>query len=247
MRWEKTTRPFLRTSEFLLAGGPHHPRQRPRRPQEETLLMLDVYRDFAENVLAMPVLTGPQDRQGKVRRRARHLFHGGDDAGRQGLAGRHHATTSAPTSAEAYDIQFLSKEGKLEYAHETSWGTSTAADRRHHHDPRRRARPEAAAARGAHPGGHPPHRHAQGRRAGDAPSALKAELEAAGLRVELDDRDTYSAGWKFNEWEMKGVPVRLELGPRDIENGVAMSMRRDTLEKKPLAAGRHRRYRQGAA
>ena len=64
--------------------------------------------------------------------------------------------------------------------------------------------------------------------------ALKAELEAAGLRVELDDRDTYSAGWKFNEWEMKGVPVRLELGPRDIENGVAMSMRRDTLEKKPL-------------
>ena len=64
--------------------------------------------------------------------------------------------------------------------------------------------------------------------------ALKAELEAAGLRVELDDRDTSSAGWKFNEWEMKGVPVRLELGPRDIENGVAMSMRRDTLEKKPL-------------
>ena len=72
---------------------------------------------------------------------------------------------------------------------------------------------KSAAARGAHSGGHPAHRRSTRKACWSAPDALKAELEEAGLRVELDDRDTYSAGWKFNEWEMKGVPVRLELGP----------------------------------
>ena len=135
--------------------------------------------------------------------------------------------------SEAYGIQFLSKEGKLEYAHETSWGTSTrliGAIVMTHGDERGLKLPPRVAPIQVVILPIAMHKEGVLERA----RALKAELEAAGVRVELDDRDTYSAGWKFNEWEMKGVPVRLELGPRDIENGVAMSMRRDTLEKKPL-------------
>ena len=132
--------------------------------------------------------------------------------------------------SEAYGIQFLSKEGKLEYAHETSWGTSTrliGAIVMTHGDERGLKLPPRVAPIQVVILPIAMHKEGVLERA----RALKAELEAAGLRVELDDRDTYSAGWKFNEWEMKGVPVRLEVGPRDIENGQCVLVRRDTREK----------------
>ena len=135
--------------------------------------------------------------------------------------------------SEAYGIQFLSKEGKLEYAHETSWGTSTrliGAIVMTHGDERGLKLPPRVAPIQVVILPIAMHKEGVLERA----RALKAELEAAGLRVELDDRDTYSAGWKFNEWEMKGVPARVEVGPRDIENGVVTVCRRDTLEKVQL-------------
>ena len=231
MRWEKTTRPFLRTSEFWWQEG-HTIHATPEEAQEETLLMLDVYRDFAENVLALPVLTGRKtDKEKFAGARATYSMEAMMQDGKALQAGTTH--NFGTNFAEAYGIQFLSKEGKLEYAHETSWGTSTrliGAIVMTHGDERGLKMPPRVAPIQVVILPIAMHKEGVLERA----RALKAELEAAGLRVELDDRDTYSAGWKFNEWEMKGVPVRLELGPRDIENGVAMSMRRDTLEKKPL-------------
>ena len=187
---------------------------------------------LAENVLALPVLTGRKtDKEKFAGARATYSMEAMMQDGKALQAGTTH--NFGTNFSEAYGIQFLSKEGKLEYAHETSWGTSTrliGAIVMTHGDERGLKLPPRVA---PIPGGHSPHRHAQGRRARARPRP-QGRVGGRRLRVELDDRDTYSAGWKFNEWEMKGVPVRLELGPRDIENGVAMSMRRDTLEKKPL-------------
>ena len=115
---------------------------------------------------------------------------------------------------------------------ETSWGTIHPSHRRHHHDPRRRPRPDAAAPMVA------PYQAVILPIAAHKPGVLDEADESAApqlkppvLRVKLDDRDNVHAGWKFNEWEMKGVPVRIEVGPRDIENGVITVCRRDTLEK----------------
>ena len=142
--------------------------------------------------------------------------------------------------AEAYGIQFLSKDGKLEYAQETSWGVSTrligAIIMTHGDDRGLKLPPRVAPIQVVIL---PIAQHKEG--VLDRARALKAELEKAGLRVELDDRDTYSAGWKFNEWEMKGVPVRLELGPRDIENGVATVHAPGHPGKGHPGSGRHRR------
>ena len=232
MRWEKTTRPFLRTSEFWWQEG-HTIHATAEEAQEETLQMLEVYRDFAENELALPVLTGRKtDKEKFAGARATYSMEAMMQDGKALQAGTTH--NFGTNFSEAYGIQFLSKEGKLEYAHETSWGTSTrliGAIVMTHGDERGLKLPPRVAPIQVVILPIAMHKEGVLERA----RALKAELEAAGLRVELDDRDTYSAGWKFNEWEMKGVPVRLELGPRDMENGVAMSMRRDTLEKKPLS------------
>ena len=132
--------------------------------------------------------------------------------------------------AEAYDIQYQSKEGKLEYVHETSWGVSTrligAIIMTHGDERGLRLPPKIAPIQAvilpiaAHKGG-----------VMEACEKLFTDLKAAGFRVKLDDRDTVSPGFKFNDWELKGVPVRLEVGPRDLENGVVTVFRRDTLEK----------------
>ena len=231
MRWEKTTRPFLRTSEFWWQEG-HTVHATPEEAQEETLLMLEVYREFAENALALPVIVGQKtDKEKFAGARATYSMEAMMQDGKALQAGTSH--NFGTNFSEPFGIQFLSKDGKLEYAHETSWGASTRligaivmthGDERGLKLPPRVAPIQVVIL--------PIAQHKEG--VLDRARALKEELERAGLRVELDDRDTYSAGWKFNEWEMKGVPVRLEIGPRDIENGVAMSMRRDTFEKREL-------------
>ena len=231
MRWEKTTRPFLRTSEFWWQEG-HTIHETPEEAQEETLKMLDVYREFAENVLALPVFVGQKSEKEKFAgARATYSMEAMMQDGKALQAGTTH--NFGTNFSEAYNIQFLSKDGKLEYPHETSWGTSTrmigALVMTHGDERGLKLPPKVAPIQVVIL---PIAQHKEG--VLDRARALADELRAAGLRVELDDRDTYSAGWKFNEWEMKGVPVRLELGPRDIENGVTMSMRRDTFEKTQL-------------
>ncbi len=231
LRWEKSTRPFQRTSEFLWQEG-HTIHETAEEAQEETLQMLEIYRECAENVLALPTFVGQKsDKEKFAGARATYSMEAMMQDGKALQAGTTH--NFGTNFAEAFQIQFLSREGKLEYVHETSWGVSTrligAIVMTHGDERGLRLPPRVAPIQVVIL---PIAQHKEG--VLDRARALAAELKAAGIRVELDDRATYSAGWKFNEWEMKGVPVRLELGPRDIENGVATFMRRDTLEKGTL-------------
>lgn len=231
VRWEKTTRPFLRSREFLWQEG-HTIHATAEEAQEETLQMLEIYRDFAENVLAIPVLVGRKSELEKFAgARATYSMEAMMHDGKALQAGTSH--NFGDNFARAFDIQFLDKDGKQKYVEETSWGVSTrliGAIIMVHGDDRGLVLPPRVAPIQAVVLPIAAHKPGVAEKAQEVANALKA----AGLRVFLDDRDTYSAGWKFNEWEMKGVPARVEVGPRDIENGVVTVCRRDTLEKVQL-------------
>ncbi len=231
MRWEKSTRPFLRTSEFLWQEG-HTVHATAEEAQDETLTMLDVYREFAENVLCVPVIVGQKsDKEKFAGARATYSMEAMMQDGKALQAGTSH--NFGTNFAEAFNIQYLSKDGKLEYVHETSWGTSTrmigAIIMTHGDERGLKLPPKVAPIQAVIL---PIAQHKEG--VLDKANELFQTLKKAGIRAELDDRDTVSAGWKFNEWELKGVPVRLELGPRDIESGVVTCVRRDTFEKTQL-------------
>ena len=231
MRWEKATRPFLRTSEFLWQEG-HTIHATPEEAQEETLAMLEIYRETAENVMALPVYVGQKSEKEKFAgARATYSMEAMMQDGKALQAGTTH--NFGTNFAEAYDIQYQNKEGKLTYVHETSWGVSTrligAIIMTHGDERGLRLPPRLAPIQvvvlpiAAHKPG-----------VTEACEKLTQELKGAGFRVKLDDRDTVSAGFKFNDWELKGVPVRLEIGPRDLENGVVTAFRRDLCEKTTL-------------
>ena len=231
MRWEKSTRPFLRTSEFLWQEG-HTIHATAEEAQEETLTMLEVYREFAENVLNIPVFAGQKsDKEKFAGAQATYSMEAMMQDGKALQAGTTH--NFGTNFSEAFDIQYLSKEGELTYVHETSWGTSTrmigAIIMTHGDERGLKLPPKVAPIQAVIL---PIAAHKEG--VLDKARELAEALKSAGIRVELDDRDTVSAGWKFNEWELKGVPVRLELGPRDIEAGIVTAMRRDTFEKSQL-------------
>ena len=233
MRWEKTTRPFLRTSEFLWQEG-HTVHATEEEAMEETLRMLEVYREFAENVLAIPVFVGRKTEKEKF---AGAVATFGMEAmmldGKSLQAGTSHYL--GQNFAKAFNIKFLDKDGTQKYGYTTSWGTSTrmiGAIIMAHGDERGLVLPPKVAPIevviipvAAHKGG-----------VMEKVKEIEAALLGAGVRVKVDDREA-SPGWKFNEWEMKGVPVRLEIGPRDIENSKMAYMRRDTLEKGVLDLG----------
>ena len=227
VRWEKTTRPFLRTSEFLWQEG-HTVHETPEEAQEETLKMLEVYRDFAENVLAIPVLVGRKSEKEKFAgAQATYGMEAMMLDGKSLQAGTSHYF--GDNFSRPFNIKFSSREGDLKYVYQTSWGTSTrmiGALIMAHGDNRGLALPPKVAPIqaiiipiAAHKGG-----------VNEKAEEIKAALENAGVRVEVDYRDQ-STGWKFNEWEMKGVPLRIEVGPRDIENGVVTVARRDDFSK----------------
>ena len=232
MRWEKTTRPFLRTSEFLWQEG-HTLHATPEEAQEETLKMLHVYEEFAKNVLAMPVLIGQKSEKEKFAgAQATYSMEAMMHDGKSLQAGTTHYFGT--NFSEAFDIKFLDKDGTHKNPYQTSWGTSTrmiGAIIMTHGDQRGLCLPPYVAPVqavvipiAAHKGG-----------VMEKAEEIYDKLKAAGIRVKLDDSDN-SPGWKFNEYEMKGVPVRIEIGPRDIENGVVTYARRDkTGEKFTLA------------
>ena len=230
MRWEKTTRPFLRTSEFLWQEG-HTVHATEEEAMEETMKMLSVYEEFAKTCLSMPVLTGRKTEKEKFAGAVatfgmEAMMHDG-----KGLqAGTSHYL--GQNFSKAFEIKFLDKDGVQKYAYTTSWGVSTrliGALIMTHGDQRGLVMPPVVA----------PVQAVivpiAAKKEGvlEACTALKERLQKAGVRVVLDDTDN-SPGWKFNEWEMKGVPVRIELGPRDIEAGKMTVCRRDTLEKGEL-------------
>ena len=199
--------------------------------QEETMRMINIYRDFAENVLAMPVIVGQKsDKERFAGAVATYSMEAMMQDGQALQAGTSH--NLGQHFAKVFDIKFLDKDGVQKYVHQTSWGVSTRligglimvhSDDRGLVLPPRVAPIEAVVL--------PIAMHKEG--VVEGAQKIVDELKAAGVRTEFDTRDQ-SAGWKFNEWEMKGVPVRLEVGPRDLEAGQVTIVRRDTLEKSTL-------------
>ncbi len=233
MRWEKTTRPFLRTSEFLWQEG-HTVHTTAEEAETETQTMLSVYKEFAENALAIPVLTGRKTEKEKF---AGAVATYGMEAmmldGKSLQAGTSHYL--GQNFAKSFNMKFLDKDGELKYGYSSSWGVSTrliGALIMAHGDQRGLVIPPVVAP--IQVVIVPIAMHKEG--VLEKVKEVKEIFENANIRVELDDRDA-SPGWKFNEWEMKGVPLRIEIGPRDIENGKMIAMRRDTLEKQELALG----------
>ena len=234
IRWEKTTRPFLRSREFWWQEG-HTIHETAEEAKAETEQQLNCYADFFEKVLAIPVVRG--------RKTDKEKFAGAEATYTVECLMKDHKALQGATShyfgdkfSRAYDVTFTGRDNKLAYPFQTSWGSTTrmiGAVIMAHGDnsglvlPPRIAPIQAVVV--------PVAMHKPG--VLDKAQALLAELKAAGLRATLDDSDN-SLGWKCAQYEMKGVPVRLELGPKDIENGVCMAVRRDSGEKIALPLDR---------
>ncbi len=234
VRWEMRTRLFLRTAEFLWQEG-HTAHSTMQEAVEETMRMVHVYADFAENFMAMPVIIG--------RKSENERFAGALDTyciealmqdGKALQAGTSHFL--GQNFAKAFDVQFTSKEGKLEYVWATSWGVSTrlmgALVMAHSDDHGLVLPPKLAPIQVVIVPIYKGLDQLPGLNA--VAEKIKKDLEDKGVSVKYDNRDTQKPGWKFAEYELKGVPVRLALGPRDLENGTIELARRDTLEKKIL-------------
>ncbi len=226
VRWEKTTRPFLRTMEFFWQEG-HTMHETAEDAMAETERMLNVYADFCEQSLAIPVIKGRKtDKEKFAGAEATYTIEAMMHDGKALQSGTSHYFGDG--FARAFDIQFTDRENKLQYPHQTSWGMSTriiGAIIMTHGDDNGLVLPPAVAPVqvvilpiAAHKPG-----------VKEAAAALRDRI-AGVARVKLDDSEQ-SAGWKFAEYEMKGVPLRLELGPRDIENGTCVLVRRDNREK----------------
>jgi prolyl-tRNA synthetase len=227
VRWEKTTRPFLRSREFLWQEG-HTAHATAEDSVEETERMLGVYADHCIEALNIPVIKGKKTESDKFAGALstyciEALMHDGKAL----QAGTSH--NFGDKFARAFDITYTSKENKLEYVHQTSWGMTTrliGAIIMSHGDDSGLVLPPAVAP--VQVVIIPVAQHKEG--VLDKANELKAQLLGAGWRVKVDDSDN-SAGWKFSEYEMKGVPLRLEIGPKDIEQNQCVIVRRDTREK----------------
>ncbi len=230
MRWEKTTRPFLRTSEFLWQEG-HTIHATREESVKETLDMLQLYHDFARDVLAMPTFIGQKSEKEKFAgAEATYGMEAMMLDGKSLQAGTTHHF--GQKFSKAYDIQFLDKDSTHKYVWQSSWGVSTrliGAIIMAHGDQRGLVLPPKVAPIQAVV--IPVAAHKAG--VIEKSTEIAESLKQQGVRVELDVRDQ-SPGWKFNEWEMKGVPVRIEVGPRDIEQGAVTYARCDTCEKSTM-------------
>lgn len=232
VRWEMRTRLFLRTAEFLWQEG-HTAHATKQEAIDETVQMINVYAEFAEKFMAMPVIKGHKTENER--------FAGALDTytieammqdGKALQSGTSHFL--GQNFAKAFDVKFTSKEGNLEHVWASSWGVSTrliGALIMAHSDDNGLVLPPKLA----------PHQvvivpiykgNDQYDLMREAGNKLKAELKNAGISVLFDDRDTHKPGWKFAEYELKGFPIRMALGTRDLENGTIELARRDTLEKK---------------
>jgi prolyl-tRNA synthetase len=229
MRWEKRTRPFLRTAEFLWQEG-HTAHATEQEAAEEVARMLEVYREVAEDICAVPVYKGEKSSSERFAG-ANHTY------SIEALMPDGRALQSATSHelgqnfARAYDIKYLGEDQSEQYCWTTSWGMSwrmlgglimTHGDDRGLRIPPKMAPTEVVIV---------PILRGDSTALLERTRALYAECKAAGLRVKLDDRPGQSPGYKFNEWDMRGVPIRLEIGNRDLEAGVVTLVRRDKAVK----------------
>ena len=226
VRWEKTTRPFLRSVEFLWQEG-HTVHETAEDAIEETQRMLNVYADFCEDYLAIPVIKGQKtDKEKFAGAEQTYTIESMMHDGKALQAGTSHYFGDG--FAKAFDIQFTDRNNKLQYVHETSWGVSTrligAIIMMHGDDNGLVLPPKIAPLQLIIV---PIAQKKEG--VLEKANELLANLKSV-VSVKLDDSDK-SPGWKFSEYEMKGVPLRLEIGPKDIENNQCVLVRRDTHEK----------------
>lgn len=226
VRWEKTTRPFLRTLEFLWQEG-HTAHATAEEAHEETIRMLNVYAQFCEESLAIPVVRGQKTEKEKFAgAMATYTIESLMHDGKALQTGTSH--NFGDGFAKAFDIQYTDKNNQLQYVHQTSWGMTTrligALIMVHGDDSGLVLPPEVAPVQLVII---PVQQHREG--VLEKANALKERLSKL-MRVDLDDSDKMP-GWKFSEHEMRGVPLRLELGPKDIENNQCVIVRRDTREK----------------
>jgi prolyl-tRNA synthetase len=230
VRWEMRTRLFLRTAEFLWQEG-HTAHATAQEAVEEAERMLGIYKNFAENWMAIPVLTGKKSEGQKFPGAVTtYAIEAMMQDGKALQAGTSHYL--GQNFAKAFDVQFQDKDGKLSYVYATSWGVSTrlvgALVMSHSDDAGLVLPPKLAPVQVVII----PIFKAGADNAAISTAAVRiAEPFDEHVRVKVDDRDNVSPGWKFNEWELKGVPIRIELGPKDLEKGQAVLVRRDTGEK----------------
>jgi prolyl-tRNA synthetase len=234
VRWEMRTRLFLRTAEFLWQEG-HTAHATKAEAQAETDQMVRVYEEFAKNVLAIPTVMGHKTESER--------FAGAEDTlcieglmqdGKALQMGTSHFL--GQNFAEAFDVKFQTKEGKQEHVWATSWGVSTrlmgALIMTHSDDNGLVLPPNLAPIQVVivpiYKG------EEQLAQISEVANKMVAEMRAKGISVKFDNRDTHKPGWKFNEYELKGVPVRIAIGPKDLEKGTVEVARRDTLEKEFL-------------
>ncbi|HZL93004.1 MAG TPA: proline--tRNA ligase, partial [Vicinamibacterales bacterium] len=234
VRWEKVTRLFLRTTEFLWQEG-HTAHETAEEAEAETQKMLGVYKDFAHTELAMPVIDGQKTDSEKFAGAERtYSIEALMRDGRALQAGTSH--NLGQNFAKVFDIKFQARDKSVQYVYGTSWGVSTrmigGVIMTHGDDgglilPPRIAPYQVVII--------PIPRGNWRETVLPRAQAIRDELVARGVRVMLDDRDTQTPGWKYNEWELRGVPLRLEIGPKDIEKSQVMLARRDTREKSSAA------------
>ncbi|ARC83918.1 proline--tRNA ligase [Clostridium argentinense CDC 2741] len=226
VRWEKTTRPFLRTTEFLWQEG-HTIHATYKEAEEETINILNLYADFCEQVLAIPVIKGKKtDKEKFAGAKSTYTIESLMHDGKALQSGTSH--NFGDNFAKAFDIKYSDKNGNLQYVHETSWGITTrligALIMVHGDDSGLVLPPKIAPKQIVIV---PIAQHKEG--VLDKAKELEKRISNS-FRVKLDASDKMP-GWKFNEYEMKGVPIRLEIGPKDIENNQVVLVRRDTREK----------------
>jgi prolyl-tRNA synthetase len=229
VRWEKTTRPFLRSREFLWQEG-HTAHATAEEAEERTIQMLNLYADFCEEVLAMPVIRGRKtDKEKFAGAEATYTIEALMHDGKALQSGTSH--NFGDGFAKAFGIQYANKDNKLEYVHQTSWGMTT------------RLIGAIIMVHGDDSGLVLPPRIAptqvmiipiQQKKEGVLDKAYEIRDVLSNFRTKVDDSDK-SPGWKFSEAEMRGIPVRIEIGPKDIEAGQAVIVRRDTREKQVVA------------
>ena len=231
VRWEKTTRPFLRTTEFWWQEG-HTVHATAEEARERTEMMLNVYADFCRDVLAIPVIKGQKtDKEKFAGAEATYTIEALMHDGKALQSGTSHYFGDG--FAKAFGVQFSDKDNQLRYVHQTSWGLSTriigALIMVHGDDSGLVLPPHIAPTQVMVM---PIAQHKPG--VLEKAAELRDTLKAAGIRTKMDDSDK-NPGWKFSEQEMRGIPLRVEIGPKDMEAGQCVLVRRDTREKTVVA------------
>ncbi len=233
VRWEKVTRPFLRTTEFLWQEG-HTAHATEQEAVDETMMILDLYKEFVETELAIPVFSGKKSEMER--------FAGASDTyaiealmsdgkalqmGTSHFLGQHFS--------EVFNIRYEDKEQNLQYVWQTSWGVSTrlvgAVIMSHGDDSGLKLPPNVAPIQVVIV---PISLGSWKEDVLPVAKDIEHKLLQLGLRVKVDDREEFTPGWKFSDWEMRGVPLRIEIGPRDIKNKQVIAVRRDTIKKEQI-------------